>query len=228
MKIKDNIAAEFDDFSRNYTKDMIGLVPFYLKLLESFGTLIPENFQPKKILDLGCGNGNVTNQLVKLYPDSEYTLLDASEQMIDLCEKRFPNNKIEFVNSYFAEYDFPESNFDWVVAGFSIHHCKRDEKSELIKNIGKTLRAGGLFSCSDLMIETSSSDHDLLLQKWKAFVLETYPDGIKWNWLMEHYNEFDFPHSTSQHEVWLIEAGFGKVNWNVFENHWSYFAARKG
>ena len=66
MEIKGNIAIEFDEFSKNYTTDMIGCVPHYLRLVESFIKYLPENFSPTSILDLGCGNGNITEKLIQL------------------------------------------------------------------------------------------------------------------------------------------------------------------
>ncbi|MFT6797860.1 MAG: tRNA (cmo5U34)-methyltransferase, partial [Maribacter sp.] len=41
MKIGETIAVEFNDFSKNYTNDMIGCVPHYLSLLSSFTKHFP-------------------------------------------------------------------------------------------------------------------------------------------------------------------------------------------
>ena len=77
MKVKDSIAAEFDQFSGNYTEDMSKCVPHYRKLLSCFCDCLPDDFSPDAILDLGCGNGNVTALLLKKFPHAHYTLLDA-------------------------------------------------------------------------------------------------------------------------------------------------------
>ncbi len=74
MKIEDNIANEFDSFSKNYTNDMIGCVPHYLTLMSCFTEQLPKKFNPTNILDIGCGNGNVTSKLLSLFPDTKYTL----------------------------------------------------------------------------------------------------------------------------------------------------------
>ncbi len=47
MKIGKNIALEFNDFSKNYTNDMVGCVPNYLQLISSFVKYLPDNFNPK-------------------------------------------------------------------------------------------------------------------------------------------------------------------------------------
>lgn len=46
--------------------------------------------KPKRVLDLGCGNGNVI-QLLKSRIPSQYYGLDISEKMIEETKKRFGN-----------------------------------------------------------------------------------------------------------------------------------------
>ena len=43
MKVKDSIAAEFDQFSGNYTEDMTKCVPHYPKLLTCFSDCLPDD-----------------------------------------------------------------------------------------------------------------------------------------------------------------------------------------
>ncbi len=118
-----NIALEFNEFSKNYTNDMIGCVPHYLQLVSSFVKSLPANFNPNSILDLGCGNGNITAQLVSYFPNATFTLVDASSDMIDLCRNRFRGYDFIYTNKYFKDFLFNTENYDLVVAGFSLHHC---------------------------------------------------------------------------------------------------------
>jgi tRNA (cmo5U34)-methyltransferase len=129
MKTAKTIALEFNDFSKNYTHDMIGCVPHYLALISSFSNQFPDNFNPTSILDLGSGNGNVTAQLIPYFPEATFTLVDASAEMIALCRKQFKDYTIIYVNTYFKDFVFAEENYDFVVAGFSLHHCDDTEKN---------------------------------------------------------------------------------------------------
>ena len=70
MKIKETLAAEFDRFSDNYTEDMIRCVPHYQRLLCSISDSLPEDLRASRILDLGCGNGNVTALLLEKFPEA--------------------------------------------------------------------------------------------------------------------------------------------------------------
>jgi ubiquinone/menaquinone biosynthesis C-methylase UbiE len=227
VKIKDNIAEEFNEFSKNYTADMVGCVPYYLELMSCFTGDLPKDFKPRKILDLGCGNGNVTHRLIQKFPDAEYTLVDASQEMISLCQKEFKLYNLNCIQCYFNEFYFQEDNYDLVVAGFSLHHCNSVEKQELFKKIYGSLKKGGFFACSDLMLSKSNPKHSKLKEQWKSFVHLTFPDGEKWKWLMEHYSEFDKPDNFSDQKSWLKDAGFTKIIYSSFEDYWVHFQAIK-
>jgi ubiquinone/menaquinone biosynthesis C-methylase UbiE len=227
MKIQDNIVDEFNEFSKNYTNDMIGCVPYYLDLLSNITTGLPKQFNPKNILDLGCGNGNITTKLLPLFPKASYTLLDASQEMINLCKKQFQNNSIRYEVSYFKDFIFIEDHYDLIVAGFSLHHCEAKEKKELFQKIYKSLNKGGIFSYSDLMIHKGDSAHPKLLKKWKAYVHESFPDGEKWKWIMEHYDEFDFPDNLDDQIDWLKNNGFNKIRRTSYEKYWTHLSMLK-
>jgi ubiquinone/menaquinone biosynthesis C-methylase UbiE len=226
MKLQNNIAEEFNEFSKNYTADMVKVVPYYLKLLEQFSKDIPNDLNPKHILDLGCGNGNITSKLLRLFPNAHYTLLDASENMLELCKAQFGSHNKTFVQSYFQEYEFPIHQFDMVVAGFSIHHCNAKDKQTLLKHIYKSLKPNGLFICSDLMVDRNTKEHESLLEFWKDFVLNS-SDRETWEWLMEHYQAYDNPDSLSNQLKWLKQAGFTEFKISIYNTYWVHLKAIK-
>lgn len=227
MKTANTIALEFNDFSKNYTNDMIGCVPHYLSLISSVCNQFPDNFNPTSILDLGSGNGNVTAQLIPYFPNATFTLVDGSAEMINLCRSQFKEYNIVYVNTYFKDFLFEEGNYDLVVAGFSLHHCDDNEKQSLFKNIYTSLKKGGIFSYTDLMISKTNPDHEILLIKWKEFVNNNFSDGKKWTWLMEHYDAFDKPTDYMVQIEWLINSGFTDIQIPFKNEHWTHLQAIK-
>jgi tRNA (cmo5U34)-methyltransferase len=227
MKTANTIALEFNDFSKNYTNDMIGCVPHYLSLISSFCSQFAANFNPTSILDLGSGNGNVTAQLIPYFPNATFTLVDASAEMIALCRSQFKDYDVVFVNSYFKDFLFEEENYDLVVAGFSLHHCDDTEKQSLFKNIHTSLKKGGIFSYTDLMISKTNPDHEMLLIKWKKFVDNNFSDGKKWTWLMEHYETFDKPTDYKVQIEWMLDAGFVAIQIPFKNEYWTHLKAVK-
>jgi len=227
MEIRDSIANEFNEFSKNYTDDMVRSVPHYLNLISAFTDYLPEDFVPDKVLDLGCGNGNVTSGLMQLFPKSKFTLLDASQEMINICKDQFKSYHVEYIASYFKDYELKNEYFDLITAGFSLHHCNSEEKKLLFRRIFKSLKKGGIFACSDLMINKNKPEHFILLNKWKAFVYKSFPQDEQWEWLMEHYREFDKPDDYNDQIEWLKEAGFKKIILPTKKSYWAHFQAVK-
>lgn len=227
MEIGKNIASEFNEFAKDYTNDMIRCVPFYSKLISSFINYLPKKHTPKTILDLGCGNGNVTAMLAQNFPSTHYTLVDASKEMIDLCKLRFKDYNCTYANVYFKDFDFKKNHYDLIVAGFSLHHCNEEEKQLFFKKIHASLKINGIFSCSDLMISKNNPNHANLLNTWKKFVLNNYPNNEKWEWLMEHYNTFDKPTNYQTQMDWLQDIGFSKVHTPFRNEYWTHIQAIK-
>ncbi|MCB0457645.1 MAG: class I SAM-dependent methyltransferase [Flavobacteriaceae bacterium] len=227
MKIANSLVDEFDKFSVNYTEDMMRCVPYYQTLLSSFVTTLPSGFRPKRVLDLGCGNGNVTAQLLQTFPESYFELLDASLEMIDLCKNRFEGYNINYYTTFFNDFEFSDNTYDMVVAGFSLHHCEAADKQTLYKKIYTSLKPGGVFGYTDLMIDRTKPEHETLLQDWKHFVLQNYPDEDKWEWLMEHYAAYDQPESLETILPWLKDAGFMNIEPFIHDRYWVYVKAIK-
>ena len=163
MKVKDNIAEEFNEFSKNYTEDMTNCVPYYLELLELFTKHLPEGFNPKTILDLGCGNGNAVSAITNMFPKAAYTLVDAAPEMLELCKERFPNINANYIESYFNDFEFHDETYDLIIGGFSLHHCNAEDKQTLYNHIYKALKPKGIFMCSDLMINKDDEAHEALV-----------------------------------------------------------------
>jgi ubiquinone/menaquinone biosynthesis C-methylase UbiE len=227
MKLGETIATEFNAFSKNYSNDMIGCVPHYLSLISIFTKHFPDNFNPKSILDLGSGNGNITAQLIPYFPNARFTLVDASAEMINICRSEFKSYDFIYANEYFKDFLFKEENYDLIIAGFSLHHCDEKEKQSIFKNINTSLKKGGIFLYSDLMISKTNPDHSMLLRQWKEFVNNNFADGKKWTWVMEHYEAFDKPTDYLVQIEWMRNAGFINIQIPFKEEYWIHLRSEK-
>ena len=224
--IQENLSKEFDAFSSNYTQDMTDIVPHYLKLMSCLAQNLPLGFNPEKILDLGVGNGNSMAQIIPLFPDAEYDILDASPEMLSITKARFPDVKTKSIESYFREFDYGKDRYDLVIAGFSLHHCPAEEKKDIFKKLYHSLTDDGILSISDLWINKTDPEHPQLLKEWQAYVTKNTSED-KWQWLLEHYDAFDRPNSFQDQKQWLEEAGFSTIEiiWN--EGFWMNVRVQK-
>lgn len=97
------------------------------------------------ILELGCGTGNFTRLLRKKFKQARLKALDISPEMVAVCRKKFPDEKLEFIIADAEELELSES-FD-LVASNATFQWFSDLEDALTKFSG-CLRKGGeiLFS----------------------------------------------------------------------------------
>jgi len=126
----------YDLAAKNYNKKE--------KYLNSFeqGKLFPllGDIKGKKVLDAGAGTGRLTVELARL--GAEVTVLDISEEMLKILQKKNP--KVKIVVGDVENMPFEKESFDLVVAAFVIVHLKNpirffDEVYRVLKDGGKFL-----------------------------------------------------------------------------------------
>ena len=107
-----------------------------------------------KILDLGCGYGDVTAGILELKPNSYAYLIDFSDEMIRLCRDRFEKNPNVHIIKHNLNEDIlaatSERKFDSVVSCFALHHIAFEKRVGLYSSIREILKTDGLFINRDL------------------------------------------------------------------------------
>ena len=92
-----------------------------------------------KVLDLGCGSGApVTQALAKRFA---VTGVDVSSEMVRLAQTNVPEAR--FIHADITVKGFSASNFDAVVAFYSVFHIPREEHHDLFRRIHNWLKPGG-------------------------------------------------------------------------------------
>lgn len=97
------------------------------------------NANPKKILDIGCGTGNV---LIRLESNKDFKLygLDISEKMIKIAKKNLKDRaELKVGDSEYIPWE--DNSFDAIVCNASFHHYPNPEKvllemKRVLKNTG--------------------------------------------------------------------------------------------
>ena len=93
-------------------------------------------YQPKKILDLGCGVGTMLKLLSKQFPDSIFYAQDESPKSMGYIKKNHPNvNCLSDLNT--------EEKFDLIFLSNVIHHVKSSKRDDLFKKIHSLLNPDG-------------------------------------------------------------------------------------
>lgn len=139
------------------------LLPKYDEMLDVLAGCISTNH---RILELGCGTGELSLKVLKRYPSAEIVALDYSPRMLD-----FARTKIESAG-YAArwtgiELDFGEwannlnfsglrDKFDACISSLAIHHLDDEMKLKLFERIFESLNSDGCFWNADPMLAESA------------------------------------------------------------------------
>lgn len=128
------------------------------------------------ILDLGCGDGFITEYLFKSYPHNNFFLIDGSGEMITKAQARLKNQRMTFIRRSFEEYielkdEFEKYNF--VFSSMAIHHLNFNQKSSLYLKLYGGLCENGLFINFDVVLPTSKKSEEWQFYMWRDGMNET-------------------------------------------------------
>src|SRR4029453_12462434 len=101
---------------------------------------------PRRVLDLGTGDGYTLGLVRSAHPDAEGVGVDFSAEMLGLARERFAGDAgVEIVEHDLDAPLPPLGTFDLVVSSFAIHHCVDVRKGGLSGEVFELPEPGGRF-----------------------------------------------------------------------------------
>lgn len=207
--------AYFGGMAESYDSLIRRAVPRYAEMTERLVTYLPND--SKRVLELGCGTGNLSLALVERFPNSTLTLVDASEEMIALTRERVearfrePAASVSYLVARFEDLEFPAGSFDLVTSSISLHHVR--DKALLYERIGELLADGGRFCFGDQMRGEPESNHLVNWEQWLAFCRQSgncTPEELAG--LVDHAEAHDHYTPVGEHFSLLSRAGFREID----------------
>lgn len=101
-----------------------------------------------RILEIGCGPGNITRYLLSKRPDLKIEAIDIASDMIKLAKEN--NSSATFSVMDCRDIDRLLPGFDAVICGFTLPYLSKEDASRLIFNCAHLLNPGGLFYFSTI------------------------------------------------------------------------------
>lgn len=87
--------------------------------------------QPKaKLLEIGCGPGNITKYLLSKRPDFDIFGIDIAPNMIELAKENNPTANFAIMDS--RQIHSLETKYDGIISGFCLPYLSHAESNELI------------------------------------------------------------------------------------------------
>ena len=202
----ENEAEIFDELIRT-------IIPLYKDMVNSLILALPfHRKEGMKVLDLGCGTGNISLEVKNRFPNGQITCVDLAENMINMAESKLSHySDIEFIRADFRNLDYQEE-YDAVVSSLALHHLQREDQKSFYRRINRFLKEGGVFYNADIVLGSTPYLKETYLDKWVEFMLENHSqEEVEKIWLPKHREE-DFPAPLINHIQWLKEAGFHEVD----------------
>ncbi len=164
-----------------FSKDFLEKADIYIqerrKLIRSMSSLLSFYFREKKdihILDLGCGDGVLTEELLGKDETIIATLVDGSLTMLQKAKERLmAYSGMRFIHASFQELlagTVPLGHFDLCVSSFAIHHLEMREKNNLFRYIYGHLSAGGHFVNIDVVLPPSEGLEEWYFSIWREWM----------------------------------------------------------
>src|SRR4029453_5713075 len=159
---------------------------------------------PRRVLDLGTGDGFTLGLLRNAYPDAEGVGVDFSAEMLALARQRFAGDPDVQIVEHDLDDPLPDLGcFDLVVSSFAIHHCVDERKRALYGEVFRVLEPGGRF----LNLEHVDSATPQLHVDFLAAIGKTPAEDDPSNKLV----------AVERQLTWLREIGFVQV-----DCHWKW------
>ena len=185
-----NISGNYDGLNRVIS---LGIDQSWRKKVVQ---LVGEN-NPKQILDIATGTGDLALMMMSLNPD-KITGLDISEGMLNVGKQKVKNaglsDKIEMIVGDSENMPFDDNTFDAITVSFGVRNFENLDKG--LQEIVRVLKPGGKF----VVLETSNPTKTPFKQGYKLYTNIFLPivgrlfskDKVAYSYLSESANSFPF------------------------------------
>lgn len=204
-------SAYFGQMVESYDSLIRRAVPRYDEMTDRLVDHLPAH--TPRILELGCGTGNLTLRLAERYPGATITTVDASPEMTAVTASRVPARTpaLVAITVRFEDLSFAPASFDLIASCMSLHHVR--DKGALYRSIASWLAPGGWFAIADQMLGATPEIQARHWDLWLRFCREPghcSKDEIRS--LTNHAAQHDHYTPLADHFAMLGTIGFGTLD----------------
>jgi tRNA (cmo5U34)-methyltransferase len=218
-----------EDDSRDFLRYGDCLIPDREEQIDVICSLLPPPVGNRTILDLCCGGGVLTGEILRRFPESRVCGLDASPTMLEAASGALApfGSRFEAV-----QFDLPSDGWRgdrralWaVVSSLAVHHLDHEGKRRLFADVYGMLAPGGALVIADLLQPASEPARALAARGWDDAVRERSHrlrgDGSAFDAFVRgrsnifhpgNEDPMDIPSPLAEQLAWLREAGFEGVD----------------
>lgn len=177
-----------------------------------------------KVLEIGFGTGITTMEILNCIPKIQLTSLDNEPAMYDRAKDKLKNITSDF--SFLKIEDGltflksqPSNSFDGIISVWVIHNLLKEDQTEIIIEIFRVLRDGGIFVNGDKIVPSDSQQYKTDFD-WQIKMFDKFTgigrDDLRISW-KKHYEEDgcdDRLINEAGYYDLLVKTGFKKVSFS--------------
>ena len=105
----------------------------------------------QRILEIGCGTGNLAILLKTLFPEVEVIGLDPDSKALALARRKADQRRlsIQLDVGFADELPYADASFDRVFSAFMFHHLNPEERKTTLHEVNRVLKPGGALHLLD-------------------------------------------------------------------------------
>lgn len=225
----DTVGRFFDALTPDYTATIERCFPRYREMLWALLDYLPPERKFERILELGCGTGNLSVLLTESFPESSLVCVDLSSESLEVCRERLEERpRVDIIQGDFRNLPYVGDEFDLIVSSIAVHHLESAEKRDLFRNCFHWLKAEGIFTFADQFRGANDELYARHIQNWKQLSLSAGSTQDEFEMWMQHQREHDHHDTLADQINWLTGAGFSTADCTWRYLLWSVLQARKG
>lgn len=208
----EHVKKAFDGFAQEYDAQREFVIP---ELRQFYRTAVwaAESVQHSPaILDIGAGTGLMSAFILEKFPGARITLMDFSENMLDVARQRFTG--MQNITCVVRDYSHGDLGgpYDIICSALSIHHLAQQDKKQLFNAIFSALVAGGMFVNADQADGETLYFRDRYLEYWNDFLRAGPLNDSEHQEILKRRNKLDQNEKLSLQLQWLRDSGFVDVD----------------
>ena len=155
-----------------------------------------------KVLEIGCGPGNITKYLLSKRPDFDIYGIDIAPNMIELAKKNNPLASFAIMDS--RQIDELKTKFDGIVCGFCLPYLSQTDSQKLITDCYNLLNENGLIYISFVEGDQIKSDFQVNNSGDRSYFYFYNLDDLKSKLIESKFDElttFKVEYKKSENEI---------------------------
>jgi tRNA (cmo5U34)-methyltransferase len=215
------IKAHFEKEAAIFDKFFFKVMPRYEEMMQALVDALPFHRRERlKIIDLGCGTGNLSQRLISSYPNAHITCIDMAENMLKMAKAKLKNNRnVAFWLCDIRDFNY-KGKYDVIAASMVLHHIEGKDKPKFYRKLYKALLKGGVFLCSDIFLSSNSHLQSLYMYKWRTFMKSNGLPMEKVNDMITRHQREDRPVVFEDELAIMRKSGFRNVD--VILKHYNF------